>query len=76
MKTDFAFKNHIKVTECLCDHDECRGQYTDSLGLGLTLNCYCFCQYDRKVEGMEGYPPAQAPTNRCSHRQEGGDTII
>ena len=44
----------INVSECLSEHEECCGVYTDSIGLGLTLNCCCVCHhYDEKVQGMD-----------------------
>ena len=44
----------INVSECLCNHDECCGQYVDSIGVGLRLSCNCVCHHNNeKVEDMD-----------------------
>jgi hypothetical protein len=68
-----ALRNHIKISECLCDHNQCCGQYVDSLGLGLIINCCCFC-HNVKNNNMVGVdqtpePPGQPDTTTIA--QEG-----
>jgi hypothetical protein len=48
-------KRRLKLNrQPLCNHDECCGQYVDSIGLGLTLSCNCVCHHNNeKVEGMD-----------------------
>jgi hypothetical protein len=47
----------MQVSECLCNHDECPGRYTDTIGLGLTLSCNCVCHNNNeRVEAMDKVP--------------------
>ena len=43
----------MQVSECLCNHEECCGQYTDTVGLRIILSCNCICHYCQKDSGDE-----------------------
>jgi hypothetical protein len=74
-----ALRNHIKISECLCNHEECSGRYTDSVGLGLTLICNCICHYNNeKVEAMDKVPSqtkAQLPMIDRSHNANAAQVL-
>jgi hypothetical protein len=66
----------IKLSECLSDHEECCGEYMDSLGLGLTLNCCCICHQCEKVEGMDkvtGHPMSYNRQSQPMDNKDGDD---
>jgi hypothetical protein len=33
----------ITVSECLSEHNQCSGEYLDSIGFGLIISCACPC---------------------------------
>ena len=61
----------IKVSECLCDHDECYGQYVDSIGLGVILSCNCVCHYSKKLRGMKKLASQTKPPTADRHISSG-----
>jgi len=54
------------LTTCLVPHEECRGKYFDTLGLGLEIACLCSCGHKRiKMikHKMDEQEPSQSPTS-------------